>query len=42
MVYLDDYVNNKVSAPVLFIFVLQLDIEIKEKVVPNSFCFCIR
>ena len=35
---LDNYVNNKVSAPVLlFLTVLRLDIKKKENVVPNSF-----
>ena len=37
---LDNYVNNKVSAPVLlFLTVLQLDIKKKENMVPNSFYF---
>ena len=43
---LDNYVNNKVSDPVLFIYfflkVLQLDIKKKENVVPKSFYFCTR
>ena len=41
---LDNYINNKVSAPVLlkFFTVLQLDIKKKENVVPNSFYFCTR
>ena len=35
---LDNYVNNKVSTPVLlFLTVLQLDIKKKENVVPSSF-----
>ena len=37
---LDNYVNNKVSAPVLLFWtVLQLDIKKKEIVVHNSFLF---
>ena len=40
---LDNYVNNKVSAPVLlFLTALQLDIKKKENMVPNSFYFCTR
>ena len=40
---LDNYVNNKVSDPVLlFLTVLQLDIKKKENVVPKSFYFCTR
>ena len=46
---LDNYVNNKVSDPVLlffdsftYLFTLQLDIKKKENVVPKSFYFCIR
>ena len=37
---LDNYVNNKVSDPVLlFLTVLQLDIKKNENVVPKSFLF---
>ena len=40
---LGNYVNNKVSDPVLlFLTVLQLDIKKKENVVPKSFYFCTR
>ena len=42
---LDNYVNNKVSAPVLLFFfltLLQLDIKKKENVAPNSFYFYTR
>ena len=40
---LGNYVNNKVSDPVLFIFtVLQLDIKEKKNVVPKGFYFCTR
>ena len=41
---LGNYVNKKVSDPVLFFFltVLQLDIKKKENVVPKSFYFCTR
>ena len=40
---LGNYVNNKVSEPVLLILtVLQLDIKKKENVVPKSFYFCTR
>ena len=40
---LDNYINNKVSAPVLLFFdSLQLDVKKKENVVPNGFYFCTR
>ena len=42
---LDNYVSNKVSAPVLLFvdsFYIQLDIKKKENVVPNRFYFCTR
>ena len=48
---LDNYVDNKVSAPVFFFFffflfflltILKLDIKKMENVVPSSFYFCIR
>ena len=40
---LDNYVNNKVSDPVLlFLTVVQLDIKKRENVVPKSFYFCTR
>ena len=40
---LDNYVNNKVSDPILLFFdSLQLDIKKKENVVPKSFYFCTR
>ena len=40
---LDNYVNNKVSDPILlFLTVLQLDIKKKVNVVPKSFYFYTR
>ena len=40
---LDNYANNKVSAPVLLYFdSLQLDIKKKENMVRKSFYFCTR
>ena len=40
---LDNYVNNKVSDPILsFLTVSQLDIKKKENVVPKSFYFYTR